>query len=201
MLSKQQSSALALPPTPQALQNVVVLYFLPPTPRVMNINVAVLGLLLLTLGLHTVYALSEGRSKSEETRHLPWVPIQVGKSKTYVHKTQDAGMFIEATRRRAIRGGNAYGRDIEPNRNFWQRGSTNGTLETFFLSATCPTLTSVFPPPDLIYDGGRAEVAPGLPVYDGGDAGTGEGDGTVLNFGGALYVPGTGQVQQNVCAV
>lgn len=126
---------------------------------------------------------------------LPWVPIQVGKSKTYTHKTQDASMFIEASRRRAIKGGNTYGRNIDPRVNFWQRGSTNGTLETFFISAVCPALSSVFPSA-ILYDGGTAENE-NRPIYDAGTSWNV--GGVVLDFGDATYEEG--QDIQNVCPV
>lgn len=163
----------------------------------MSINLVAIGVLALTFFAHTMYALSSvGNLRgSGRERPLPWVPIDVSKSRSFVNPTRDAGMYIEATRRRAIKGGNTYGRDIDPRVNFWQRGSTNGTLETFFISAVCPALTSVFPGA-VIYDGGTAQMDDaGRPIFDGGVAGTTSG--VLLDFGGAQYTEPN--VQQNVC--
>lgn len=83
------------------------------------------------------------------TGALP-VPIQVGKNKLIVSKTGDASMRTEYRRRRAIIGSNSCG--ITP--KFSYQGSTNGSLETYFLTSMCPTFVK-----DVIID-----------VFDGGNA-------------------------------
>jgi hypothetical protein len=83
------------------------------------------------------------------TGALP-VPIQVGKNKLIVSKTGDASMRTEYQRRRAIIGSNSCG--ITP--KFSYQGSTNGSLETYFLTSMCPTFVK-----DVIID-----------VFDGGNA-------------------------------
>ena len=84
------------------------------------------------------------------TGALP-VPIQVGKNKIIVSKTGDASMSTEYRRRRAIIGSNSCG--LNP--KFSHQGSTNGSLETYFLSAMCPSFLK------LVING-----------FDGGNAGS-----------------------------
>ena len=81
------------------------------------------------------------------------VPVQVGKNKLIVSKTGDASMATEYKRRRAILGSNACA--ISPKFGF--SGSTNGYLETYFLSSLCPT---------FVKDKGRVCTT----IYDTGDA-------------------------------
>jgi hypothetical protein len=86
--------------------------------------------------------------------NLP-VPIQVGKSKVYVSKDRDASMATETKRRRTIIGSNSCA--IHP--KFGYSGSTNGSLETFFISGLCPTFIkeSVQNVCTSIFDGGNAD--------------------------------------------
>ena len=94
------------------------------------------------------------------------VPIEVGKSKVYVSKERDASMATEARRRRAIIGSN--GCAVRP--KFGYSGSTNGSLETFFISGLCPTFVKDgFNAICTLYDAGDATTE-GQCVLDGGDA-------------------------------
>lgn len=85
------------------------------------------------------------------TGALP-VPLQEGKSKLYVSKNGDASMRTEYTRRKTIIGSNSG-----LLKKFGYSGSTNGSLETFFLSSIWPTLPSFVPPCTSIFEGGNAE--------------------------------------------
>jgi len=68
-----------------------------------NINTGVVGLLLLIFGWSYWNSISVDPQKNPMT--LPWVPIDVRKSKVYVSQTRDASMFTEKTRRIANIGG------------------------------------------------------------------------------------------------
>lgn len=82
------------------------------------------------------------------------VPIQVGKNKIIVSKTGDASMSTEYRRRRAIIGSNSCG----TNPKFSFSGSTNGSLETYFLSSLCPSfLKDPIRVCSSIFDGGQAD--------------------------------------------
>ena len=61
-------------------------------------------------------------------------PQQVGKSKVYVSKDRDASMYTELARRRTIQTANNASKKPEEV-VYWNRDSTNGSLETFFLSS------------------------------------------------------------------
>ena len=82
------------------------------------------------------------------------VPIQDGKSKVYVSKERDASMRTEHLRRRAIIGSNSG-----PFKKFGFSGSTNGSLETFFLTSI---LSNKFVPrlfeANSMLDGGSATI-------------------------------------------
>jgi hypothetical protein len=94
------------------------------------------------------------------------VPIEVGRSKIYVSKERDASMATEIRRRRAIIGSNSCA--IHP--KFGHSGSTNGSLETFFISGLCPTFVKdSISTICALYDGGDATMESQL-VLDGGDA-------------------------------
>ena len=94
---------------------------------------------------------------------LPWVPIQVGKTKTYTSQTRDAGMFTERQRRIAIIGANSCGVDMKPP---YQKHFSNGVMETF-LTGICAVAKPTPPGPpippspsfgwDLIIDGTFAD--------------------------------------------
>lgn len=93
----------------------------------MNINLGILGLLAAVIGLHITHAYFSLDSPPP-TGHPLLVPIQVGKTTVYVSQTRDAGMFTEKTRRCAI---------INSSNDFKQKGSTNGSLEHYFLTSVC----------------------------------------------------------------
>jgi hypothetical protein len=142
----------------------------------MGINQIVIGLIAIALLLH-VSTVFFNNNKPNPTE-LPWVPIQVGKTRSFHSQTRDAGMFTEASRRRAI--------IRNPNLTVGYKGSTNGSLEWNFLTGIC-----VCPP--------RVQICPDIFVIDDGGNATSEvcdildGDGDdVLDFGDA---------NTNVCAV
>jgi hypothetical protein len=98
----------------------------------MNINIVMLGLLAIALSLHFTHAyFSLGKPPPSQ---LPWVPIDVNKQRSFVNQTRDAGMFIENSRRLAIIGGHCASSP------FSYKGSTNGSLESYFLTALCPVV-------------------------------------------------------------
>ena len=142
----------------------------------MNINYIVIGLMAAALLVH-VSNIFFNRDTSVVPSELPWVPIQVGKTRSFHSQTRDASMYTEASRRRAI--------IRNPNLTVGYKGSTNGSLEWNFLTGIC-----VCPPkfvcPDIfvIDDGGNA-------TSDVCDILDGDGD-DVLDFGNA---------DTNVCAV
>lgn len=97
--------------------------------------------------------------------NLP-VPIEVGRSKIYVSKERDASMATEIKRRRAIIGGNSCA--LSP--KFGYSGSTNGSLETFFISGLCPTFVKdSIQTICTLYDGGDAEIE-SQNILEGGNA-------------------------------
>lgn len=105
---------------------------------------------------------------------LPWVPIQVGKQRSFVNQTRDAGMFIERTRRTAIISNQSFIPSY--------KGSTNGYLE-YGLSGIC-----VCPPkpvcpvaPNVVWSDGDADDV----ICDNIDAGGAFGGYDVVDFGGA----------------
>lgn len=90
----------------------------------MSLNLIALGLMLAFVGYHAVQAyLSPG---DPDKPKLPWVPIDVRKTKHYVSQTKDAGMYIERVRRVAI----IQNQPLSPS----YKGSTNGSLE-YYLTA------------------------------------------------------------------
>ena len=94
------------------------------------------------------------------------VPIEVGKSKVYVSKERDASMATETKRRRAIIGSNSCA--VSP--KFGYSGSTNGSLETFFISGLCPTfIKDSIQTVCTLYSGGDA-TNDAQKILDGGDA-------------------------------
>lgn len=139
-----------------------------------TINTLFIGLLSLVLGYGVLsYYLQATDPYDIPTGALP-VPIQVGKNKIIVSKTGDASMSTEYRRRKTIIGSNNFG--LTP--KFSYQGSTNGSLETYFLSSVCPAFAR---PPISIFDGGNAETefcyvldGNGIPyvVVDGGYADT-----------------------------
>jgi hypothetical protein len=146
--------------------------------QLLNINTILLTLLISILGYGVLsYYLQKPDPYEIPTGALP-VPIQVGKNKIIVSKTGDASMRTEYNRRRTIIGSNSG-----PNKKFGFSGSTNGSLETFFLSSIWPTGVPYFPVVcTSIFDGGNADSefcyvldgngGPGELIVDGGYAGT-----------------------------
>ncbi len=118
----------------------------------MNINIIFLSLLGLFIGYNVInYYLTSKDPYEIPTGVLP-VPLQEGKSKLYVSKTGDASMRTESNRRRAIIGSNSGSV-----KKFGYKDSTNGSLETFFLSSIWPTLPSAVPLCTSVFEGGNAE--------------------------------------------
>jgi hypothetical protein len=138
----------------------------------MNINVIVLGLLLTVLGLYSWKAYSQP-IESVPT-FLPWVPIQVGKQRSFVNQTRDAGMSIERTRRTAIISNQSS--------TFSYKGSTNGYLE-YGLSGICICPPKPICPvaPNVVWSDGDADDV----ICDNVDAGGAFGGYDVIDFGGA----------------
>lgn len=140
----------------------------------MGINEAVLsmlGVMILWMSVRAFLRLEEGK----EPDMLPWVPIDVRKSKVYVSKTKDAGMYIERQRRTAI----ISNPDLKPS----YKASTNGSLEYFLTSiCVCPPKQVCPPNPDpVIWSNGDADDE----ICDTIDAGGAFGGYDVVDFGGA----------------
>lgn len=138
----------------------------------MNINALVGGLLLLGLGYIAYQALITPKD-APAPNFLPFVPIDVRKTKVYVSPTKDASMYTERARRTAI--------ISNPQGVYSYKGSTNGSLEWNFLTSVCvcpPRNPQVCPPPEYIADAGNATSdvcdildGQGEDVLDFGDSG------------------------------
>lgn len=136
----------------------------------MNINVLVMALLATIVGLYTwkAYLHRDDPAPSQ----LPWVPIDVNKPRSFVNQVRDAGLYTERTRRAAIIN--------NPTPVFSYKGSTNGSLEVYFLSSILTTPRPVIcPAPEYIADGGNVDSevcdildGSGSDVLDFGDSGT-----------------------------
>jgi hypothetical protein len=138
----------------------------------MNINLIVLGVLFTLLGLYSwkAYTTSSGSTPN----FLPWVPIQVGKQRSFVNQTRDAGMFIERTRRAAI--------ISNPSTFFSFKGSTNGYLEHGLTGILVGIPKPVCPvAPNVVWSDGDADDD----ICDNVDAGGAFGGYDVIDFGGA----------------
>lgn len=132
----------------------------------MNINVVIGCLLATAIGIHIAYSFFLREGPPSE---LPWVPIQVGKQRSFVNQTSDVGMFIEATRRKAIIG-NVTNR-------WWNKDATNGAMEYNFLTGICICPPRGCPVDNIIADGGSAATDTCV-VLDGNGQ-------EVLDFGNA----------------
>lgn len=148
----------------------------------MNINYVLMGLMAIALALHATHAfLNRDRPPSE----LPWVPIQVGKTRSFHSQTRDAGLYTEATRRKAIIG--------NPTLHPSYKGSTNGSLEWNFLTGICVCPPRGFQcpadPTQVIWDANGAEPEI-CDIVDAGGA-----------FGGYEAVDMGGAADGNVCEV
>jgi hypothetical protein len=149
----------------------------------MNINLLVVGLMAAALALHITHAFLHADKPPSE---LPWVPIQVGKTRAFHSQTRDAGLYTEATRRKAIIGNPT----LVPS----YKGSTNGSLEWNFLTGICVCPPRGGPPcpaepGSVIWDANGAEPE----ICDVVDAGGAFGGYETVDFGGAA--------DGNVCEV
>jgi len=148
---------------------------------VFNINTVFLGLLGLFIGYNVLnYFMTPKDIYQPPIGVLP-VPIEVGKSKIYVSKDRDASMATEIARRRAIIGSNSG-----PIKKFSYSGSTNGSLETFFLSSVWPTnITKSIFSGDFILDGGSASNVSPLILDGNGSANPGGSSNVFIDAGNA----------------
>ncbi len=112
-----------------------------------NINTIFMSLLSIFIGYNVLsYYFQSIDLYSPPIGALP-APVQIGKNKLIVSKTGDASMRTEYYRRKAIIKTNVC-RVKDPRFGFWNKDSTNGTLESYFL-------TSIYNerPHDNLYDG------------------------------------------------
>jgi hypothetical protein len=127
------------------------------------------------VGYHAVQAYLS--PKDPDKPILPWVPIDVRRTKHYVSQTRDAGMYIERQRRVAIIGN----KPLYPS----YKGSTNGSLEYYLTGiCVCPIAPVPVCPPDpekVIWSDGDADDA----ICDNVDAGGAFGMYDAIDFGGA----------------
>jgi hypothetical protein len=139
----------------------------------MNINVLVMGLLALILSGYAWKAWSIGPN-APEPNFLPFVPIDVRKTKVYVSQTKDAGMFVERQRRLAI----LQNKPLVPS----FKGSTNGYLEYSLTGIGYrPPEAVCGPPKPVIWSNGDADDV----ICDNVDAGGAFGLYEEIDFGGA----------------
>lgn len=137
-----------------------------------TINTLFIGILLLIIGGGvTSYMLTVTDPYEIPIGALP-VPIQVGKNKTIVSKTGDASMRTEYNRRKAIIMTNVC-RIKDPKFGFWNKDSTNGSLESYFLSSIYNER-----PHDMLYDGRNATANNEFTL-------NGTGDGLIVDGGNA----------------
>jgi len=137
----------------------------------MNINAAAVWLLAAIVGLYAwrAYLHQDEPPPSE----LPWVPIDVRKTKVYVSQTKDAGMFVERQRRVAT----IRNRPYVPT----STGSFTGWLDSSLTGiCLCPEAICG-PPKPVIWSNGDADDE----ICDGVDAGGAGGMYDVVDFGGA----------------
>lgn len=143
----------------------------------MNINVIVVALLTTILGLYSWRAFLH--KDDPIPSELPWVPIDANKPRSFVNKTNDAGMYVERMRRTAIIG--------NPSGSVGYKGSTNGSLEWNFLTSICVCPSREKPvcpsePAPVIWSNGDADDA----ICDVVDAGGAFGGYEVVDAGGAF---------------
>ena len=139
----------------------------------MSLNLIALGLMLVLVGYHAVQLYLS--PVDPDKPKLPWVPIDVRRTKHYVSQTRDAGMYIERQRRVAIIGN----QPLSPS----YKGSTNGSLE-YYLTGICVCPPKAVCPPDpekVIWSNGDADDA----ICDNVDAGGAFGMYDIIDFGGA----------------
>lgn len=138
----------------------------------MNINLGVLGLLALAFGAHLLYAWWVRPMESNPHR-LPWVPIDVRKTKVYVSQTRDAGMFIERQRRQAV----LRNRPFRPG----YKDFTNGVMDAYLTGIAYDPTAVCGPPKPVLWDAGDADDE----ICDIVDAGGAFGMYDEIDFGGA----------------
>jgi hypothetical protein len=134
-----------------------------------NINTIFIGLLSIFIGYNIIsYYVQSVDIYKPPTGALP-VPLQIGKNKLIVSKNGDASMRTEYYRRKAIIQTNVC-RTKDPRFGFWNKDSTNGTLESYFL-------TSIYneKPHDLLFDGGYASTENTFKLDGTGDGFTADG--------------------------
>jgi hypothetical protein len=139
----------------------------------MSLNLIALGLMLAVVGYHAVQAYLS--PKDPDKPILPWVPIDVRRTKHYVSQTRDAGMYVERQRRVAIIGN----QPLFPS----YKGSTNGSLE-YYLTGICVCPPKDICPPEptsVVWSNGDADDA----ICDNVDAGGAFGMYDTIDFGGA----------------
>ena len=139
----------------------------------MSLNLIALGLMVVFVGYHAVQAYLS--PKDPDKPMLPWVPIDVRRTKHYVSQTRDAGMYIERQRRVAIIGN----QPLSPS----YKGSTNGSLE-YYLTGICVCPPKQVCPPEpspVIWSDGDADDV----ICDNVDAGGAFGMYDIIDFGGA----------------
>ena len=142
----------------------------------MNINVIVVALLTTVIGLYSWRAFLH--KDDPIPTQLPWVPIDANKPRSFVNKTNDAGMYVERVRRTAIIG--------NPSGKVGYKGSTNGSMEWNFLTSVCvcPPRGTICPsePGPVIWSNGDADDE----ICDNIDAGGAFGGYDTVDFGGAI---------------
>lgn len=111
---------------------------------------------LLALGSAWYYALERPESPSYSAMTPP---IQVGRTRPYQARSMDASSWTTAQRRRAVIAGPF---------TWGHKGSTNGSLEKFFMTGIC-----VCPFKGKVcnihtYDGGGADASDSWDIWDGG---------------------------------
>lgn len=140
----------------------------------MNINLIAVGLL---FAVFAGYLYKGWQKRDVPVSELPWVPIDVRKSRSFVNQTRDAGMFVEKTRRCAV---------LNVGKN--NKSSTNGYLEAYMITGACgvrPRQTETVCPFDPEIEDGGAAVDEICNILDGGGN-------EVIDLGNA---------RQNVCDV
>ena len=130
-----------------------------------------LGVMILWMSVRAFLRFEEGK----EPDMLPWVPIDVRKSKVYVSQTKDAGMFVERQRRLAIL--------TNPTPTVSYKGATNGVMGRF-LTAICVCPPKEVCPPEpipVVWSSGDANDE----ICDVVDAGGAFGGYETIDAGGA----------------
>ncbi len=124
----------------------------------MSINAIAIALMVAVIGLNSWRAYLH--QDDVMPTKLPWVPIQVGKQRSFVNQQRDAGMFIEKVRRSAILTNQSH--------LFSHKDSTNGYLEygltSILVGAPKPVVEA-----DTVWDGGDADDQIS-DIVDGGNA-------------------------------